>query len=63
MKGEDDKVYREVWKTAEAKIGKIGVAKTKRRRKGKKRKEMRRKKAEEEERKKKEKAKKEGQWK
>jgi len=36
MKGEDDKVYREVWKTAEAKIGKIRVAKTKRRRKGKK---------------------------
>ena len=52
---EDDKMYREVWKTVEAKVGKIRVTKTKERREEREReKEMRRKGAEEEIKKKKE---------
>jgi len=53
-RGEDDKVLRRVWKTVEAKVGKIMVVKTKERREKRGRgKETRREGVEERERKKK----------
>ena len=40
-KGEDDKMFREVWKAVETKVGKVRVAETKRKReKGEERNEM-----------------------
>ena len=48
-RGQDDKVFRGVWKTVEASTGEIGVGKRKRRRsKGRSRKEKREKEKEEE---------------